>query len=130
MFLPALRNEPKIIDVMLPLKLKPLPLLSARPGDFGARVAGDSLLVPKQVLSALETLAIRNGVELVSYVNAFPSSVAAALGWSADEVARARASLVSTLHGVLPDDILNPSPVPLRGFGALPPGATDKTHPS
>jgi hypothetical protein len=33
------------------------------------------------------------------------------------------------LRGVLPDEILNPSPTPPRAFGALPPVAADVAKP-
>ena len=59
---------------MLPLKLKPLATSTTRTGDFGARVVGDTLFLPQHVLDALEKMAVHNGVELVSFVNAFPSS--------------------------------------------------------
>lgn len=114
---------------MLPLQLKPLATNTTRAGDFGARVAGDTLLVPQHVLEALEKLAVRNGVELVSFVNTFPSSVASALGWSIDEVAQARTALLKDLQGVLPDDVLNPATSARRGFGAIPPIAIDEAQP-
>jgi hypothetical protein len=125
----GLLSEPTISVVMLPLQLKPLATSTNRPGDFGARVVGNTLLLPQRVLYALEKLAVRNGVELVSFVNAFPSSVASALGWSIDEVTQARTALLKELRGVLPDDVLNPSLSPRRGFGALPPIVVDETQP-
>lgn len=78
-------------------------------------------MLPPDVIGAFERLAVRNGAELVSYLQAFPASVASALGWSFDEVLQGRTRLLDQLRGVLPEEILKPAPLPARGFGALPP---------
>ena len=106
---------------MTHLDLKPAISSSFAQGDFGAEFSGQTILLPPEVMSAFERLAVRNGAELVSYLHAFPASAASALGWSFDEVLKGRARLLDQLRGVLPEEVLKPGPIPARGFGALPP---------
>jgi len=113
-----------------PLSLRPLATATTRPGDFGIRLTGDGLLAPRNILIELEKLGIRDGVQLVSFANAFPSSLASVFGWSVDEVIGAREALLNDLRGLLPDEVLNPPPAPLRAFGAMPPVAADESEPS
>jgi hypothetical protein len=91
-------------------------LPEASPGDFGAVVRDDRILLPKNVGEAAGKLSLRNAEELVSYAQAFPSAVASALNWPAESVAPAARRLAESLK--LPAE---PTSRPARAYGALDP---------
>lgn len=94
-----------------------------RKSDFGITVAEGSVEVPALLKNALDRLAVRTAEQLVSFLQAFPSALAVELGWTIADVLRAREAVVRKLKGHLPDAILNPAPIQVRGRGALEPPA-------
>lgn len=103
----------------LPLRLNQH-LHSAR-SDFGVRVRGNELEVPKNVAEVLTHLRVHNGFELVNLLFTFPTSLAEALGWHLSEVEEARGKLVKQLDGKLPSALLHPPVRKPRATGALDP---------
>ena len=106
---------------MFSLTVLPMMAKQATQKDFGAEVQGTQLLVPQDVAKILERLAVRTAEEFVSYLHAFPSAIAAGLGWKLEDVVHARAGLIAKLRGVVSDDILDPTPTVPRVYGARPP---------
>lgn len=93
----------------------------AEPGDFRASVhEASSLLLPRDVASALASHGVRNAAEFVSYVDSFPSAVAAELNWSVADVLNAVSKLRDQLRGHVDEAILSP-PRRQHGYGALNP---------
>ena len=92
----------------------------AAPGDFHARIMGDKLVLPKEVADALQRLGVRTAEDLMSYLQAFPSSVADALHWSVGDVRSATQNLKEKLRGHIGEEHLNPTSRP-----NLPRGARD-----
>ena len=102
------------------LRIKPSKS-QASPGDFAAQVTDSNLLLPESVASALASHGVATAVDLVSYVQAFPSAVAADLKWSIPELTQAIARLNAQLVGHVDERILNPPRRPKPGYGALNP---------
>ena len=90
----------------------------ATPGDSSAHVAGDRLDMPKDIAIALRADGIRTAEELLSYMAAFPTSLAYILHWSLSDVQRATYPLKNELRGHIPDEQLNFERGPERVFGA------------
>jgi hypothetical protein len=101
-------------------------LLIATPGNFGARMHGSDLRVPVNIADYFNGQNIRNAVEMVSWLHAFPDSAARGLGWALEDVLAARAALVSQLRGMIPESILSPSTPRDYAFGALIPCLADR----
>ena len=57
----------------------------AEPGNLHTVLVGDKLMVPREVLEALDSLNLRSGLELYSHLVVFPSNCARLLKWSEDE---------------------------------------------
>ncbi|MBS0224431.1 MAG: hypothetical protein JSR91_27235 [Proteobacteria bacterium] len=93
---------------------------SAAPGDFHARIIGGTLVLPEEVAGPLRRQGVRTAEDLVSYLQAFPSSVADALHWSVGDVRRATQNLKETLRGHIGEEHLDPTSRP-----NLPTGARD-----
>jgi hypothetical protein len=80
------------------------------PGDLNAHVQDDKLLLPREVADALRKDGVRTAEDLLSYMTAFPSSVAYQLHWSLLDVSNAAAKLRTELEGHIPSDRLHPKP--------------------
>ena len=91
------------------------------PGDFGSFVTGGRLHVPPKLHSTLLRRGIHSAEDFVSYANAFPSALAADLGWRPEDLVRGRVSLVSCLRGHVRSEVLSPTDPPRFGYGALDP---------
>ena len=91
------------------------------PGDFGSRVADSEFYVSADVATALESLGVRNSTELLSYLETFPSAIAAKLGWTVPEVQEAAERLKRDLDGHVEAFLLRPTPRRDTAFGALDP---------
>jgi|HubBroStandDraft_6_1064221.scaffolds.fasta_scaffold529700_2 hypothetical protein len=105
------------------LEIAPDSRIRASAGDFGAKVQGDRLLVPRRLGTVLISNHLDTAEDFVSYMQSFPTALAAQLGWTVEDVVRARTRLLEVLRGLLPDEFLDPEPPPPRGYGALrPPG--------
>jgi hypothetical protein len=103
-----------------PLRIRPSPAKEKR-GDLRAEVAGGNLLLPKRVVDVLAALDIRTAVDLVSYLQAFPSSIAIQLGWDLADVSHALQRLRAQLKERPEGAILNPPFHPEPPYGALKP---------
>lgn len=116
----------KAMQTMRPLQIKPAAVRET-PGDLRARLKDDNLLLPDRVAMAFAALGIRTAADLVSYLQAFPTSVADELGWEPQDVHHALALLRKQLRGRVDDSILNPSLRREPAYGAvLPTGANDR----
>jgi hypothetical protein len=100
------------------LAISPKLIPYANKHDFGVEVLGSRLLVPQDLAIALDRLSVRTAEDFVSYLHTFPGTVAALLNWSLEDVIEARSSLISRLHGVVDENILDPPPIPQRTYGA------------
>lgn len=78
------------------------------PGDLKAQVRDGKLLLPKAFAEGLQRDGIRTAEDLLSYIHAFPSSVAAALDWTAADVGKAANALRETLKGHVAENHLYP----------------------
>ena len=91
-------------------------------GNFGADVAGTTLFLSPEVVSALKSHGVMTAEEFVSYVQTFPTAIAEDLDWDVSDVQRGLAILTSQLRGLIPDDMLDPKDVRgRRPYGALDP---------
>lgn len=93
----------------------------AVPGDLNAHVRDDKLLLPREVAEALRKDGVRTAEDLLSYITAFPSSVAYELHWSLRDVTDAAAKLRTELEGHVPNDRLRPKLHPNPSLGARDP---------
>ena len=100
------------------LAISPKQIPHAIPPDFGVEILGSSLLVPQDLAIALDRLSVRTVEDFVSYLHAFPGTFAALLNWSLDDVLNARSTLISKLHGVVDEKILDPPQAKQRAYGA------------
>lgn len=100
------------------LAISPKQIPYANKQDFGVEILGSRLLVPQDLAVALDRLSVRTAEEFVSYLHSFPSTVAAMLNWSVQDVIDARSSLISRLQGVVDEKILDPPKVQRRAYGA------------
>jgi hypothetical protein len=94
------------------------------PGDLHATISGNRILVPKAAAQAFAGQGVRTAADLLSYMQAYPSAVARALGWSGKDVAAATARLRAQLVGRVDKALLeepDDSP-PLPPLGARDPG--------
>ncbi len=98
---------------------------AAHPGDFGVSVKGQTVLVSPEIYDACGKLNIRTAEALLNTAEAFPSSVAAALGWTVQDVQRAVAGASQRLGDVIDVAYLTKTPRPQVSFGAFPPLARD-----
>ena len=88
------------------------------PIDFLAEVQEDSLIVPKTLYEHLQSQRIKDVEEFLSYIHNFPSSVAAVMNWTPEQVKQAHNRLVSKLVGIVDDAILFPEPHTKPVYGA------------
>jgi len=107
---------------MGPLWIKPVET-TTKPGDFGAVVKGQNLLVPEVIVHAIESSGVRTAADFVSFVDAFPSAMASVLNWSLPEVYRGLNKLRGQLHGHIDARIAKPSRRSKFAYGALRPTA-------
>jgi len=109
------------------LKIKAVPS-AARPGNFGAKVVGSELRLPESVANAFAAHGVRNATDLVSYLHAFPSAIAADLHWNVRDVLRGLDELSVQLSGFVADEILSPPQRPRVYFGAQNPAGRKATR--
>jgi hypothetical protein len=93
----------------------------AVPGNLHARVSGDKLLMPREIADAFKADGLRTAEDLISYIQAFPSAVAAKLSWSSRDVQKATARLRTQLRGKVDARLLQPQRRPSPPLGALDP---------
>ncbi len=97
------------------------PTLRPAKGDFGAQVEGETVLLPESLAPSLRRFQVQSGEDLLSYVSSFPSAIAAALGWTAEETRQAEAGLIEKLRGRVHEAMIEPAATEPRGFGAFDP---------
>jgi hypothetical protein len=93
------------------------------PGDLHATISGNTILIPKAAAQSFSQQGVRTAVDLLSYMQTYPSAVASALNWSNKDVSAAAEKLRGQLSGkvdraVLSDPADNP---PLPPLGARDP---------
>src|SRR4051794_22218659 len=91
------------------------------PGDLKAEVRGDTLLLPRSVVKAARDNGIHTAEELLSYIEAFPTSMASVLNWTVPDMSIAIAGLKQQLRGHLPDEQIDVRQRARPAFGALDP---------
>jgi hypothetical protein len=104
---------------MTPLTIRAVSPLHATPGNLGAIVEGDYLLLPEPVARLFHAAGVRNGAELLSYLYSFPGAVAVTLHWTLSDVGVATKALHDQLRGHVDEAILDPPRQPKRTYGAL-----------
>lgn len=98
----------------------------ACPGDFGARVADDRLLVPEALENVLEQLSIGSVEEFLSYLRVFPTAVASVIRWEPRQVETARGRLAQQVLGFISNEILDPPEPEERALGAFAPAVLEE----
>lgn len=93
------------------------------PGDLRATISGSTILIPRAAAQSFKQQGVRTAVDLLSYMQTYPSAVASALKWSDKDVSTATEKLRGQLSGkvdsaVLGDPADNP---PLPPLGARDP---------
>lgn len=93
------------------------------PGDLHATISGNTILIPTAAAQTFRQQGVRTAVDLLSYMQTYPSAVASALNWSDKDVSAATEKLRGQLSGkvdsaVLSDPADNP---PLPPLGARDP---------
>ncbi len=94
---------------------------TCKPGDLGAVISGDDLLLPRQIAEAFLNQGVRSAVDLVAQIDAFPGATARALGWTPAQVATGLTQLRTTLADAIPSALLRPPPRERPGMGAMAP---------
>jgi hypothetical protein len=102
---------------------------AARRGDFDGTIdeSGLALELPEQIASSLKSHGVRTAGEMVSYIEAFPSAIAAELQWTVPDVLRGLENLRKKLRGHVDDAVLNPSTREQHSFGAMNPATYKRT---
>jgi hypothetical protein len=101
----------------------------ARPGDFGAKVEGGQLLLPGGVVDLFAAQGVRSAAELLSWLEAFPSAVAAEMRWNPTDVGRATARVRALLRNHMDAALMADRPRgPVRVYGALDPRRLNVTR--
>ena len=102
-----------------------------KPGDFGAVVdeSSSELELPEQIATTLQSQGIHTATELISYVEAFPSAIAARLNWTLPDVLNGLEALRGQLKGHVDDAVLSPTRRGRTSYGAMNP-ATYKSRAS
>ena len=100
------------------IEIKAVRGLHATPGDLSAQIEGNRHVLPIDVADALRKDGIRTAEDLLSYMMAFPSSLASALHWSLGDVGSAAERLKDELEGHVSDEQLRGERRPARVFGA------------
>ncbi len=96
--------------------------LTTHRGDFGAAIEGDRLAVPTSVSAVLQRRHLHTAGQLVAYAASDPVQLASDLGWTEQDLSRARAALTVLLRGKVDARILGPPVARRRSFGARAPG--------
>jgi hypothetical protein len=94
---------------------------TAKPGDFGASIEGSDLLLPEEIANVFNTYGLHEVTEILSYVDAFPSTIATDLHWSPSDVQDGLIALRQQLSGYVDEAFLTAKRGPQRRYGALPP---------
>ena len=68
------------------MEFRPDSSIEVSPGDFASRVDGSELLIPVILANLAWSQHLSTAEELAGYVEAFPSSVGASLGWGSSAV--------------------------------------------
>src|SRR5689334_2752513 len=77
-------------------------------GDLHARISGNTIYIPRSAAQAFSQQGVRTAVDLLSYMQTYPSAVGNALNWSSEDVATATQRLRNELKGKVSEDVLNP----------------------
>ncbi len=107
---------------MQPLTIKPTKS-AVRRGDFDGIIdeSGLALELPERIASTLNSHGVRTAGEMVSYIEAFPSAIAADLQWTVPDVLRGLENLRSKLRGHVDDAVLDVRTRDRHSFGAMNP---------
>jgi Papain family cysteine protease len=107
---------------MEPLKIKSIKS-GIKPGDFGAIVDESALALelPEQIATTLQSQGVHTASELISYIEAFPSAIAARLKWTLPDVLSGLEALRGQLKGHVDDAVLSPTKRGPVSYGAMNP---------
>ena len=90
-----------------------------RRGDFGAKVQNGQLLLPGTVVDLAAGQGVRSALELLSWLEAFPSAVAEQMQWSATDVNEAKGRIEALVRRYVDPVGLGPrGPRRVRVYGA------------
>jgi len=84
----------KLVDLILKAK----PITSVEPGDFEEVIENGVLYVRQDVYDIDQQCGIRGALELYSLVESFPTTYITGLGWSYEELEKAREKLKKSLE--------------------------------
>jgi hypothetical protein len=99
--------------------LKPNGVVRVANRDFDLSVQGRTVLVSQATYDACQRLNIKTVEALISSAEAFPSSLASAMGWSIQELQSALAAARQRLTGVVDETYLTIQAHPQLTFGAV-----------
>ena len=80
------------------LSLDALGHLSVSPGDLGAAVLNEDLVLPVALDQFVRTNNLRSAEEFFAFVDTYPSALASSLGWSLPDARKAVVRLSSQLR--------------------------------
>jgi hypothetical protein len=95
-------------------------------GDFGMRVQGEWLLMPRMLFTAASKLKANSLETFLSILEHFPSALAEILDWRPEEMEEATSKLHEQLRGHVPDHYLERAPT--QSFGAKNPSSQGGGH--
>lgn len=89
--------------------------------NFGATIENGVLVLPEKLARACGRGVLRSAEQILSKLHTWPTSFSHELGWTIDQVGRAREGLVTMLEGRVSENFLRPPPPRRVAFGAMPP---------
>lgn len=94
-------------DIHQPLVIEASPE-SLAPGDLRVRISGNTIYIPSAAADEFSRHGVRTAADMLSYLEAYPSAVGSAFGWSDQDVAAAANRLRTELKGKVSDSLLSP----------------------
>ena len=80
------------------LVLKPKPIISIEAGDFQEEVIDNVLYIRQDAYDIGQDLDIRSAAEFYSLVDSFPTTYVTGLGWSYEELEKAKEKLKEKIN--------------------------------
>src|SRR3954452_17094341 len=101
--------------------------LQMQPGNLHAEVRDNTLCIPAELAKEASKLDVRNAVDLIAFMSAFPSTVAEQLHWTVPDVVAATALLRQQLQTQLPEAMKRPQTHAEPSYGAMDPDLLSPT---
>jgi len=97
--------------------------VSAERGDFDGFIdeSRHALMLPEKIAGTFKSHGVFTAAKMLSYLESFPSAIAAELDWTVPEVVRGLRTLRTKLKGHVDDALLEPSRPGRFSYGAMNP---------